>query len=71
MEQLLIVLMGLWMGLTVIVCCSGVVWLLFIYTPYIVYKNRKDLSIPLSTESVVWLLFLLVFLLVSGFSSFV
>tara|TARA_Y100000593_G_C4058224_1_gene213110 strand:+ start:226 stop:432 length:207 start_codon:yes stop_codon:yes gene_type:complete len=62
MEQLLIVLMGLWMGLTVIVCCSGVVWLLFIYTPYIVYKNRNNLSIPLSNETLVWLSFLLIYI---------
>ena len=62
MEQLLIVLMGLWMGLTFIVCFSGVVWLLFIYTPYIIYKNKNNLSIPLSNESIVWLSFLLIYI---------
>jgi len=62
MEQILIVLMGLWMGLTVIVCFSGLVWLVLIYTPYLIYKNRSNLSMGLSTETNLLGLFLLIFI---------
>tara|TARA_Y100000593_G_scaffold31036_1_gene61347 strand:+ start:2684 stop:2890 length:207 start_codon:yes stop_codon:yes gene_type:complete len=62
MEQILIVLMGLWMGLTVIVCFSGLVWLVLIYTPYLIYKNRSNLSMGLSTETNLLGLFLLFFI---------